>query len=90
MILGQKPEIRRKPAPDGPLFIAEQFGVKPEECLYIGDTGTDMNTGKAAGMLTVGVLWGYRDRKELEENGADLLAEKPEDLLEIYRKENKK
>ena len=58
--------------------------------MYIGDTGTDMNTGKAAGMFTVGVLWGYRDRKELEENGADILAEKPEDLLEIYRNENKK
>lgn len=90
MVLGQKPEIRRKPAPDGPLYIAGEFGVKPQECMYIGDTGTDMNTGKAAGMFTVGVLWGYRDRKELEENGADILAEKPEDLLEIYRNENKK
>lgn len=88
MVLGQRPDIRRKPAPDGPLFIAGEFGVKPEECMYIGDTGTDMNTGKAAGMFTVGVLWGYRNRKELEENGADILAEKPEDLLEILKKKN--
>lgn len=83
MVLGQKDDIRRKPAPDGPLFLARELGVKPQECLYVGDTGTDMQTGKAAGMFTVGVLWGYRDRKELEENGADAIVEKPADLLKF-------
>lgn len=82
-VLGQREDIRRKPAPDGPLMIAAKFGVKPEECMYIGDTSTDMQTGKAAGMFTVGALWGFRDRKELEDNGADVIAEKPLDLLEI-------
>lgn len=63
-VMGQQEGIRRKPAPDGPLKIAEEFGVKPEECMYIGDTKTDMQTGKSAGMYTVGALWGFRDRRE--------------------------
>lgn len=83
IVLGQSSEIKRKPAPDGPLLIAEKFGVKPEECMYIGDTCTDMQTGKAAGMFTVGALWGFRDRKELADNGADVIVEKPIDLLKL-------
>ena len=44
---------------------------------------TDMETGTAAKMHTVGVLWGFRDREELESNGAEKVAEKPQDLLYI-------
>lgn len=84
MVIGQSDEIRRKPSPDGPLKVAEIFGVKPEECMYVGDTRTDMLTGKAADMYTVGALWGFRDREELCGSGADVIAEKPEDLLRIY------
>lgn len=83
MVLGQSDAVARKPAPDGALKIAETFGVKPEECMYIGDTMTDMLTGKAAGMFTVGVLWGFRDREELEKNGADVIIEHPLDLLKL-------
>lgn len=84
LVIGQSDAVPRKPAPDGALLAAEKFGVKPEECMYIGDTGTDMKTGKAAGMYTVGALWGFRDAKELTENGADVLAEKPVDLLGLF------
>ncbi len=83
-VLGQSDQIRRKPAPDAPLAIAREFSVKPEECIYVGDTKTDMLTGKAAGMYTVGVLWGFRDREELFSNGADLLIEQPEELLRLF------
>ena len=83
MVLGQSDAIRRKPAPDGPLMIAGKIGVRPEECMYVGDTSTDMKTGKAAGMFTVGALWGFRDREELNANGADLVAEHPTDLVKI-------
>mgnify|MGYP004472156071 FL=1 len=87
-VLGQQEGIRRKPAPDGPLKLAETFKVAPEECMYVGDTKTDMETGKAAGMLTVGALWGFRDRDELISNGADILAESPKKLLDIYEEKN--
>ena len=83
-VIGQSAEIRRKPAPDMPLLLARQFGVLPEECLYIGDSCTDMQTGQAAGMTTVGAVWGFRGRKELQENGADHLADRPEDILQIF------
>lgn len=78
---GQREEIPRKPAPDGALLIAKELGVPPQNCLYIGDSGVDMETGRAAGMRTIGVLWGFRDREELMEHGADALAKAPEDLL---------
>ena len=84
VVIGQSDAIRRKPAPDEPLKAASEFGVKPSECMYVGDTRTDMETGKAAGMHTVGVLWGFRDREELISNGADEIVEKPQDLLQIY------
>lgn len=81
--IGQSDAIRRKPAPDGALKLAEDFGVSPGECMYIGDTATDMLTGKAAGMYTVGALWGFRTLQELLLNGADAVAEKPEDLVKL-------
>lgn len=84
LVIGQSDAIRRKPAPDGPLKVAGEFGVRPEECMYVGDTRTDMLTGKAAGMFTVGALWGFRDRDELMSSGADIIAERPADLLKIY------
>lgn len=86
MVLGYKPEISRKPAPDGAWKIMDKFDVTKEECLYIGDTNTDMQTGNAAGMHTVGVLWGFRDRKELEENHAQYIIGHPREILDIAGK----
>ncbi len=83
-VLGQKPGLPLKPAPDGALRLAGELGVQPGECMYIGDTHTDMETGNSAGMITVGVLWGYRDREELLKSGARLLAETPGDLRRIF------
>ncbi|MBR2260019.1 MAG: HAD family hydrolase [Blautia sp.] len=85
VVIGQKDGRKRKPSPDMPLAAAQSFGVSPEECMYVGDSGTDMLTGKAAGMFTVGVLWGYRDLEELEENGADNAVFAPEDLLGLLQ-----
>ena len=49
-IQGQTAEIPRKPSPIGALAIADALGARPEECLYFGDTNTDMQTGNAAGI----------------------------------------
>ena len=84
-IQGQSEAFPKKPDPAGALHIAEQFGVKPEECMYLGDTSTDMKTGTAAGMYTVGVLWGFRDEQELRENGSDAIARQAEEIADIYR-----
>ena len=80
---GQKDGIRRKPEPDGVWYLMEQMQVSKEECLYIGDSEVDAATGKNAGLKTIGVLWGFRDRKTLETAGADDLIERPEELLQF-------
>jgi HAD superfamily hydrolase (TIGR01549 family) len=62
-----------KPFPD-PIFLAAQkMGVKPSECLMIGDTTVDIRAGKAAGAQTIGVLCGFGEEKELLEMGADMI-----------------
>lgn len=87
-IQGQEEGVPKKPDPTGALRIAGKWGILPEECLYVGDTNTDMQTAIAAGMPKVGVTWGFRSRNELIENGADFLAEKPWDLLKIQEEFN--
>ena len=87
-IQGQTESIRRKPAPDGAFAIAKAFGVRSDECLYVGDTNTDMQTGNAAHMHPVGVLWGFRDREELLANGSEFLIEKPLELLAVMEQCN--
>ena len=80
---GQKDGIRRKPEPDGVWYLMEQMQVSKEECLYIGNSEVDAATGKNAGLKTIGVLCGFRDRKTLETAGAVHLIERPEELLQF-------
>ena len=80
---GQKEGIRRKSEPDGVWYLMEQMHVSKEECLYIGDSEVDAATGRNAGLKTIGVLWGFRDRKTLETAGADDLIDRPDELLQF-------
>lgn len=82
-ILGQKDGIAKKPSPEGALLICRTLGVTPGECLYLGDTNTDMRTGIAAGMDTVGVTWGFRDREELTAFHPRYLAAHPSEVEAI-------
>ena len=81
VIRGQMEGVPVKPDPAGALAIAEEIGAQPRECLYLGDTSVDMETATRAGMTPVGVLWGFRDEKELRESGARLLLRHPTELL---------
>jgi phosphoglycolate phosphatase len=80
-VYGQQPEFAKKPHPQMALRIAQELGCQPAEMLFVGDSGVDMRTGKAAGMQSVGVLWGFRERGELLTAGADYLLNTPEELL---------
>lgn len=82
-IRGQTEGVPKKPDPAGVFQIEESLGLAPEDFLYVGDTCVDMRTGKNAGLFTVGVLWGFRDRKELEDNHADAIIETPARLPEL-------
>ncbi len=81
IIQGQKEDVAIKPSPEGVYRILEQLCLTAEETLYLGDTATDMKTGKNAGIFTVGALWGFREREELEQGGADALIGYPLELL---------
>ena len=82
IVRGGIDQIPLKPAPDGLVRLIEELGVTPDEVMYIGDTGVDMITGKRAGVKkTVGVLWGFRSREELEAEGADIFVSTPKDIL---------
>lgn len=72
-----------KPDPESVLEIINLFGVKKEECLYIGDTATDIKTAKNAGLFSVGVLWGFRDEKELREAGSDVIISDPKKIVDM-------
>jgi N-acetyl-D-muramate 6-phosphate phosphatase len=73
-----------KPYPDPILLAAEKMGVRPHECLMIGDTTVDMRAGKAAGAQTVGVLCGFGEEPELRQLGADLILKSTADLPAVF------
>ncbi len=81
--LGQRENVPIKPHPVGIQELLAAFDIPKEKCIYIGDSDIDMQTAKAAGVTSVGVLWGFRDRKELIESGADYLAADATALKEI-------
>lgn len=81
IVRGQIDGIPVKPDPAGALTIAEKLGIPPERFVYLGDTKVDMTCAVCAGMYPVGVLWGFRSREELLENGARTLIAEPMELL---------
>lgn len=82
-VAGRKNGIPKKPDPAGVKVIQKKLGLEEDKCVYIGDTNTDMLTGKNAKAITVGVTWGFRKREELQECHPYAIIDKPGDLLEI-------
>ncbi len=83
LVRGEGPETPRKPDPAGLLKMLSDFGVAPERCAYVGDSGSDMTVAVRAGCVPVGVTWGYRSKDELCERGARFLVDLPSKLAEI-------
>lgn len=73
--------IRRKPAPDTVYEALRQLGVGKEGAVYVGDSDVDLATARNSGLPCISVLWGFRDRQFLQENGATTLVAAPQDLL---------
>ncbi len=82
-VQGQKPEVERKPSPDGVYQVMKALGVEKEDCLYIGDTNTDMMTGRNAGLDTVGVTWGFRSEEELRSYNPAYIVHHPSEIQDI-------
>ena len=73
----------RKPAPDPLIACAKKLDMPPAKCVYVGDTTTDMQAGKAAGMRTVGVLTGFDDHDALGQETPDAIIESIKDLMDV-------
>lgn len=82
-VIGLSIEAHKKPNPFGAVEISKTLRLKPEEIIYIGDTGIDMQTANNANMFAIGVLWGFRPKEELILNGAKYLLSNPLDLIKI-------
>lgn len=88
-VIGQRENVAIKPDPVSVLEIIDKYNSDKDECIYLGDTSVDMKTGKSAGLFTIGVLWGFRDEKELKDNGADLIIENPSEIYDYILNFNK-
>lgn len=83
VVFGEHVGVPRKPDPTSCRMVMQQLDVQPEQVLYVGDSGTDMQTAKNAGLYAVGVTWGFRSKEVLLEYGADVLVHRPEQILQI-------
>ena len=73
--IGNRADIRRKPAPDSVLQAMKELGASKEESVYVGDSEVDLATARAAGIPCVTVLWGFREKEFLVEQGAEIFAD---------------
>ena len=81
VVIGDNGIDRLKPAPDNVLRAIDILGAEKKNILYVGDSDVDMVTADAAGLVSVGVTWGFRDEKELVESGASHIINTPLELL---------
>ena len=79
--IGERENIRKKPAPDTVVEALRQLGVGKNGAVYIGDSDVDIDTAHNSGLPCISVLWGFRDREFLLEHGATILISKPAQLL---------
>ena len=78
--LGEAPDCPRKPAPDMVHKACRAIGV--DTCVYVGDSEVDVRTAKNAGVPCLSVLWGFRDREDIEAAGGQYFCESPAQLTE--------
>lgn len=83
-IIGLKDGVEKKPNPEMVFMALKSLSKSADDAIYFGDTNTDMMTGKNASIFTVGVLWGFRPKEELEEH-ADIVIDNVKDILTIEK-----
>lgn len=80
--IGERENIRKKPAPDTVVEALKLLGVDKENAVYIGDSEVDIQTARNVGIPCISVLWGFRDRSFLVENGAQTFIDAPSKLID--------
>lgn len=82
-VLGQRDNIPVKPDPSAAIEIINLLDLPSSDILYLGDTAVDMQTAVRAKLFPIGALWGFRDKKELEENGSKITVNTPREILRL-------
>ncbi len=82
-VRGEREGVPRKPDPTAAFEMALALNVLPANIGFVGDTAVDMTVARAAGMRAIGVLWGFRDRGELEGAKAHEIISQPRQLLSL-------
>ena len=85
IVFGGRDGVPLKPDITALNEILNSLDVLPADCLYFGDTSVDMKTGKSAGIKTVAVLWGFRDKKELIDSGADVVVSHANEIIKLIQ-----
>ncbi|MBQ8203280.1 MAG: HAD-IA family hydrolase [Clostridia bacterium] len=83
VVIGLSDEFPSKPHPASTLDTVKKLSVSTDECIFVGDSSVDMQTGVNSKITPVGVTWGFRSREELKDNGACYIIDKPCELLNI-------
>lgn len=83
IVIGDEGGYPRKPDPCAAFAIAEKMGVKPDECVFMGDSGVDLETAKNAGMISVVCSWGFVFKELLLNMDYENMIDEPKELLEI-------
>ena len=81
--IGEREDIRKKPAPDTVMEALRQLGVSADTAVYVGDSDVDIETARNSGLPCISVLWGFRDEAFLKAHGATTLIGAPCDILKI-------
>lgn len=85
LAVGAKEGVPSKPNPEMVISAMREIGAEKEECIFVGDSDTDILTAKNAGLKSVGVLWGFRNREILEKTQADFVISSPEEIIAIVK-----
>lgn len=80
-VVGQKDGVRQKPYPDEVESVLDRLGIKKHDAVYIGDSEVDVQTANNAGIDLIAVSWGFRGKARLEESGAKVIVDAPEQIL---------
>ena len=83
-VFGQRESVPRKPDPAAAFEIADTLGLTSEYILFVGDSRGDLTTAEAAGMVPVGVTWGYGRLAGIPRNG-QVIIDQPHELLSLIK-----
>ena len=83
--IGESSKVAKKPAPDSVYTALSELDSTKEQSIYVGDSDIDVQTAHNAGLICIAVTWGFRSREVLEAEGADIIIDRPEDLLDYLR-----